>query len=281
MALDLLYHYTTEPPRCEYVIPGMMPGTVGSLVSPGGSGKSFWALQLAHQVACGKNLLGFPDDTWVKGGRVAYLSVEDSTAVLWERLYSLGARLSPEERDMCAERIVLEDLTPHNPDLSDGIWRAAIERLAKDMTLVILDTLRMFHSKDENSSEHMSVIMGILRAIAAKTGASILYLHHSNKNLPLTGNGDLQQASRGSSVLTDNIRWQGFVLGMSKEEAAKLSDNGRTVIGDRRGLFARFGISKQNYGPPIPERWYRRTEGGVLVPVELVEIGKGGQHRGY
>jgi hypothetical protein len=34
----------------------------------------------------------------------------------------------------------------------------------------------------------------------------------------------------------------------------------------------RFGVSKQNYDATQLERWYSRHDGGVLLPVELVEV---------
>ena len=45
--LNLLDVMSTTQPEFDFVLPGMLAGTVGSLVSPGGVGKSFLALQLA------------------------------------------------------------------------------------------------------------------------------------------------------------------------------------------------------------------------------------------
>lgn len=43
---------------------------------------------------------------------------------------------------------------------------------------------------------------------------------------------------------------------------------------ERRGLFVRFGVSKQNYDATPLDRWYQRHTGGVLLPVELQEASK-------
>lgn len=80
----------------------------------------------------------------------------------------------------------------------------------------------------------------------------------------MMGVGDQQQASRGSSVLVDNIRWQSYLSGMTPKEAEELGVND-----GQRGYFVRFGVSKANYGAPFPERWLRRHEGGVLKPAVL------------
>ena len=56
--IDILASFTELPPPIDYVLPNMVAGTVGALVSPGGAGKSMLALQLAMQIAGGPDLLG-------------------------------------------------------------------------------------------------------------------------------------------------------------------------------------------------------------------------------
>jgi len=36
-------------------------------------------------------------------------------------------------------------------------------------------------------------------------------------------------------------------------------------------MYARFGVSKQNYDTAHLEQWYKRGDGGVLLPVEMVK----------
>lgn len=73
-----------------------------------------------------------------------------------------------------------------------------------------------------------------------------------------------QQASRGSSVLVDNIRWQSYLSSMTSAEAEEWG-----VDDDQRRFFVRFGVSKANYGAPFADRWFRRHDGGVLKPAVL------------
>ena len=113
----------------------------------------------------------------------------------------------------------------------------------------------------------MSKIIGRMEAIAWKHDCCVIFLHHSSKSAAMGGQGDAQQASRGSSVLVDNIRWQAYMSGMSKEEAKAMK-----VDECERGFYVRFGISKQNYGRPFEERWFRRGEGGVLQPTLLSKV---------
>ena len=97
------------------------------------------------------------------------------------------------------------------------------------------------------------------------------------------GQTDQQQAARGASALIDNARWCGYVAKMTEQEAERLSDRGfdRAPIGnERRGLFVRFGVSKQNYDATPLDRWYQRHTGGVLLPVELQEIKRESGNKG-
>jgi RecA-family ATPase len=241
------------------------------------------ALMLAHQIAGFIDLLGLGE---YPIGRVVYLSAEDGADILHERLYQIGGKLAQAQREECAERLIIEDLTKHTPDLINGDkaqgWRDAIEKAAETSRLLILDTLRCFHSGDENDSKAMSVLMGYLRAIAARTDCAIVFLHHTSKALAVSGQGDLQQASRGSSVLTDNIRWQAYLAGMTSEESKTLSaEDGAEPIGEEKGYYVRFGISKQNYGAPFTEKWFRRGKGGVLEPASLKPASGGSNGKGH
>ncbi len=49
--INILEAFAAAPPPLDYVLPNMVAGTVGALVSPGGAGKSMLALQLAAQIA--------------------------------------------------------------------------------------------------------------------------------------------------------------------------------------------------------------------------------------
>lgn len=270
MAIDIMACYSTQPKPRDYVLPGLIPGTVGAIVSPGGAGKSMMSLMIAHYVAAGIDLLGFGK---LNTGPVTYLSAEDGEDVLHERLYALGGLLNASQREACAKLLTIEDMTQYTPDLTRADWLKFLEDNARLSRLLFIDTLRSFHSADENDGNAMAVLIGNIRAIAARTKCAIVFLHHSSKALAISGQGDMQQASRGSSVLTDNIRWQAFLAAMAKEEATKLTDyefcKSNSITDDERKFFVRFGISKQNYGSPLSDKWFKREQGGVLRPVQL------------
>lgn len=255
-----LEEWWREPPApLDFVLPNMVGGSVGALVSPGGAGKSMLALQLAIQISGGPDLLGIGE---LHQGAVTYLPAEDPISAVRHRWWSIGQQLDEDQRQRVLDGgLEIRPLAGTEPNIMDDRWHRWLHQIAEGRRLMILDTLRRFHQEEENASGPMAKIVGKLEAIATRTGCAIIFLHHSSKSMAITGAGDQQQASRGSSVLTDNIRWQAFMAGMSKQEAEE-----RGVEQGQRGYFVRFGISKANYGVPFEEKWLRRHEGGVLRP---------------
>ncbi|MGK9064607.1 helicase RepA family protein [Stutzerimonas chloritidismutans] len=261
MALDLMAGFTKLPPPIDYVLPNMVAGTVGALVSPGGAGKSMLILQLAMQIAGGPDLLEVGE---LRNGTVVYLPAEDPPIAIHHRLHALGAYLTAEQRQSVADGLLIEPLIGRCPNIMAVDWFDRLRRAAEGRRLMILDTLRRFHIEEENASGPMSQVIGRMEAIAADTGCAIVFLHHANKGAALAGTGDQQQASRGSSVLVDNTRWQSYLSGMTQVEAEEWG-----VDEGQRGYFVRYGVSKANYGAPFRECWFRRHEGGVLKPAVL------------
>lgn len=265
--IDILASFTELPPPIDYVLPNMVAGTVGALVSPGGAGKSMLALQLATQIAGGPDLLGVGE---LPTGPAIYLPAEDPPAAIHHRLYALGTHLSAQERQAVASRLLIQPLIGSLPDMMTPEWFDGIKRAAEGRRLMVLDTLRRFHVEEENASGPMAQVIGRMEAIAADTGCSIVFLHHTSKGAAMMGAGDQQQAGRGSSVLVDNIRWQSYLSGMTAADAEEWG-----VDDSQRPYFVRYGVSKVNYGAPFKERWFRRHNGGVLKPAVLEKQRKG------
>jgi RecA-family ATPase len=254
----------------DEVIPGFYVGTVGALVAPGGTGKSFLALELAMAVA--SPLADIASFNPVNHGRVLYLNAEDIYLEIGRRLAWLGERISPEAKEQLKDNLVIASATGALMDLSikpdvaeKGI--TDIEQLVESFggfRLIILDTLTRFHSLEENNNGQMSQLVSQLEYLAKHTGAAILFLHHTNKIAIREGSSDSQAASRGASSLVDNVRYAAYLTKMTTEEAPNYGVNP-----ERSGYYLRFGVSKQNYGLSQTQRWFERKEGGVLVPIDL------------
>lgn len=274
MPIDLMRAFSQEPPELDFIWPGFLAGTVGALVAPGATGKSFFALEAAMSVACGVpggDLLKLAP---ARAGRVVYLAGEDPAPALIRRVHAIGQYLSPAARQAIAENLTLEPIMGKRLNIRNERHLARVIDGCEGARLLVLDTLSRLHQLDENSNGDMAALVSVLEHIASETGAAVLYLHHVDKGSAREGRTDQQQAARGASALIDNARWCGFVAKMTEGEAKRLSDPRATrqpIGSDRRGFFLRFGISKQNYDLAQPERWYERREGGVLLPVELAE----------
>ena len=216
-------------------------------------------------------------------GRVVYLAGEDPQPALVRRVHAIGQHLNQSAREAIAENLMLEPIMGKRLNVMDEAHLRRVIDYSAGARLIVLDTLSRIHSLDENSNGDMAHLVSVLEHIAATTGAAVLYLHHVNKGSARDGQTDQQQAARGASALIDNARWCGYVAKMTEQEAERLSDRGfdRAPIGnERRGLFVRFGVSKQNYDATPLNRWYQRHTGGVLLPVELQEIKRESGNKG-
>ena len=275
----------------DFILPGFPIGTVGSLVAAGGSGKSIFALQQGLSIALGR------DD--LTRGQVLYLPAEDPMTEVGKRLQAIARmwKLTPEQIATADANFHVLSMLGMQPDLLQveddqyilselvkGVAGALSPKSQDGLRLIIFDTLRRFNFADENDGGQMAKVLGIMEMICVHLSCSCMFLHHTSKAAALGGQTDAQQASRGSSVLVDNIRFQQYLSPMSKEEADKMATAAAPsiLIGeDNRKFFVRWGISKQNYGAPVPDVWYQRLDGGILMPVELVtqekrKKGKGG-----
>lgn len=252
---------STEPPPLDFVLGGFLRGSVGILTAPGSTGKSFFALELALDIASGADLL----QLYPTVGRVTYLSLEDGLPVLHHRIHAIGRHIPANCRTHIDENLQLLPCLGTRIDMESEA-ETVMER-CRDHRLIIIDTLSKAHSYEENSNSEMSRLMVTLDRIALTTGAGVLFLHHVAKGAEGSG----QHAARGASAITDNARWAGFLQRLDPETAAGMAtEDGSTIEPDQAWQYVRFNASKVNYGPMQEDRWFHRAEDtGVLLPVTL------------
>lgn len=283
MAIDIMAAFESDPPPLDFIWPGFLAGTVGALVAPGATGKSYWALEAAMSIACSVAGGDLVELSPTRTGRVIYLAGEDPAPALIRRIHAIGKHLNPHARTAIADNLTLEPIMGKRLNVMDERHLTRVLEYCANARLIVLDTLSRIHQLDENSNGDMAHLVATLEHVAASTGASVLYLHHVSKGSARDGHTDQQQAARGASALIDNARWCGYVAKMTEDEAKRFSDRSfdRQPIGsDRRGYFIRFGVSKQNYDATPLDKWYERREGGVLVPVELLETSNENSKKG-
>lgn len=283
--INLASTFASRPPPLDFIWPGFLAGTVGMLASPGGSGKSMWALEALCAQAGGEgaDLLGIHPPAQ---GRAVYLCLEDPALVLQHRLYAIGQLINPEARERVTESLDVFPACGRALNLLEPRQRDGLARALEGVRVTVIDTLSRAHQADENSNAQMAQLVSGLEWICERTGAAILLLHHSRKGGAGDG-GEAQHSARGASALVDNARWAATLNRMSEIEAETMADAEHSLdpllptrVCERRGFYVRFDASKVNYAPPSFARWYRREEGGVLVPARLEYLPNGAKSGG-
>lgn len=140
MAIDVLAAFECEPPVLDFIWPGFLAGTVGALVAPGATGKSFWALEAAMSIACsvaGGDLVGLaPAHT----GRVVYLAGEDPPPALVRRIHAIGQHLGHAARQAIAENLALEPIMGKRLNVMDEAHLRRVIEYSAGARLIVLDS---------------------------------------------------------------------------------------------------------------------------------------------
>lgn len=286
-------------PVLEFLLPGMLRGTVALLVGPGGTGKSWAMLQTCISVACGLDIWGLWGGAFgvLPKGKVIYIAAEDPSLVVTWRQHHLGrdvARRVAEFNKYAGSRIDLNQLvntveanlhtfsmSGHGnekqlairPDRRDttlvpGPLYYRIIELGQGAILTCLDTWgRVTTALDEREGTDMGQAVDLCESLTLKCpGLSILIAHHTTKAATLGGHGSEQQAASGSRKLTDHVRWQANLETMSAD-----SGEVRGYDDKERRKWVAISTPKVNYAENEGTLWWHRGENGILegaVPQE-------------
>lgn len=160
-------------------------GSLVGLYGPGGSFKSFVALDLAAAVASGRGEWG--GRPIKAGGPVVYVSGEGALephlrAIEAHRKEQIGNNLLIYEGVNLADP---EDCAAFNDDL-----QAAVEAWGVPPVLVVFDTLaRSAPNVEENSNKEMGAVVATLDALRGAYGCAELVVHHTPKDHPTLWRG--------------------------------------------------------------------------------------------
>ena len=177
----------------------------------GGSGKSWFALNLAYSIGLEKDFLGmFPVR---KNGTVLYLTAEETPPVFFQRLKAIRKHY-PENMNFAWISLLHKklNLSPYicRRKRGEQVVTATAEILEYliDETkpiLVVLDSLVNFYGLKENDSEDASFFYDVLKYLMRKYGTGFLLLHHQNKEGMRIQSDDVI-SFRGSSVFREQAR---------------------------------------------------------------------------
>lgn len=172
--------FMLRPPP-SWIIQDVLPrAELVFLYGPPSSGKSFMALDLAATVHYGKQWR----DRWVKKGRVVYLIAEGQGGFR-NRVHAYTRHFGYTPGF---------DIIPANPSLLERKDTLDLAKAIGRADLVIIDTLaQVTPGADENSSIDMGKALAHLKGLHKATGATILVVHHTGK--------DVSKGTRGWSGL--------------------------------------------------------------------------------
>ncbi|MFM0654216.1 helicase RepA family protein [Paraburkholderia sediminicola] len=280
LRLDIRKALSEPPPLLDHVLPGLLAGTVGALIGPGGVGKTMLLTQLACDIAAGAPVGGgllTQERLAPEGAPVVLLLAEESQIIMRHRLQAAiqSIRRMDRFRDASACDALIARLSDNlrlyplagggriicvsHGELSKG-GVATIASVCEGARMVIVDPLRRFHAGEENDSSHMTAVVGAFEKIARETGAAVLLSHHANRSSVLTGNGELPSASRGSSALTDGVRWQANLSVVTEQTASRYR-----IAESERQLVVRLDFAKANYiAAPAPSILQKDPASGAL-----------------
>jgi len=197
----------------KWVLEPLMPHKgITILDGLGGSGKSWFALDLSYSISLGQTFLGkFPVK---RPGKVLYLTAEESPEAFVERLDMIQKHY-PENK----ENFVWLSFLEEGIDMSSYLCtkkrgdRVITEnaRVLKEIIneikpiVVVLDSLINFYGLDENSSEDAMFFYDVLKYLIREYDTNFLLLHHQNKEAMKTQADDVI-SFRGSGVLREQAR---------------------------------------------------------------------------
>jgi putative DNA primase/helicase len=183
-------YVTWDIPRPQFYIKDILPKQ-GSMLLYGSPkiGKSWMAMQMGLCISLGEVFLGFRTEQ----AKVIIVQFEISPSAYFWRLRDMIGRFQLQPG-------MLYEASPGYMSLErDEVFNpfaAAMVALAPQV--IILDCLAACFSGDENSSQDMASFINKMEILKANTGASLVIVHHDNKNLLSTG----VNKARGHSRLT-------------------------------------------------------------------------------
>jgi hypothetical protein len=236
--LNIGYMLRHTPPALDHVLPGLLAGSVGLMVGPGGVSKTMLALQLGIAMATGTpflgGLIGGDGVRQLEPQRAVLVLAEESAQVVWHRLHAIAsvqlamAGIDPDtaiellERNLVIYPLAGEDQVNLLGECGEKTASGEFLRKAcEGARLVIIDPLRQFHNDDENSASVVTTLVRHIASYAASTGAAWLLAAHTSRAAALNGYGDSSDAARGSTALPNSVRWQ-MNLSRPTRDKAKL-----------------------------------------------------------
>lgn len=192
--------------------------TMGLIVGPPKTMKSFLAIEMAVSIASGTPMLGqfyVPEPQ-----TVVYIQEESARRYVRKRFAGVmaGKGIHPESVRDTLFTITNQRFRLDDPEHIQRLISEAID--AYNPVLVILDPLREMHWQDENKAETMMPMLRVMKDLRDNYGTSIAIVHHNNKNPEYTNPAD---SIRGSGAIWAAMDAGIFIGHTSDDDQMKVS----------------------------------------------------------
>jgi len=215
-----------EDKEVDFICKSWLPipiRTVSLVTAPGGTGKSWFVLQLAIRA--------------IKEGKIKksflWLS-EDPKEISKNRFNKVFDKVLKEEDMSIKSKIDISD-SPTIQFLYDDQRRIEVSPLLahvkvklQEYDLIILDPLIAFYGTDENNNSSARRFMQLFTEWANKENKTIIFIHHSTKN---------STQSRGASAFVDAVRTV-YELDKIRDNDGKEKESNKRIV----------KLTKDNYG---------------------------------
>jgi hypothetical protein len=255
---ETMYSEGVEP---EGAYPG---GRAGMLVAEGGAGKTWALIQLGISLVSGQDWLDYFRP--VERGPVLMLLGEEIRQEVYRRVYHATEDMDRE----CLEDLYIEPLAGQhaqlvaldsagNPVLTDYYKRLMQTISKRDWTAIVIDPIARFACQGvENDAAIATRFVTAVESFTQLPGEpSVLVAHHSNK-ASRGGVVTTAGASRGSSALTDGVRWQ------ANMEAMPLYEGQAELV--------TFRVTKSNQTRKVAPVTLARGREGMLVKASRHDV---------
>lgn len=209
LTLKTVASLLTEPePQLEWLIENLwVDKSRGLIAGNPGVGKTWIALDMLMSVASGQPCMG---KFAVKQGAVLLVEEEASELNLARRVHALARARGLKDTDLTNFYHLTRQFVKIPQDFKEIVFMI----MENDIKLVVFDSLRRFHSGNENSSTEMQAVLDAFAKINAYTGCSVVLIHHLAKANEMVRK-PLFERLRGSS---DLWAWRDCILGVEGEE---------------------------------------------------------------
>lgn len=257
--LDLDWAFNATLPPLEFVLPGLLPGSLGLIVAPGDTDTSQLALDIAVSKALGRPVAGglFPAAPPCK---VVVLAGEESDRLIAERLRTL-VHFDEQSAPCLYDNLIIFPMAGESCLLLEHGKPTKLyhdlKSVAQGAALVIVDPVWRMHNSDE-----MADFETAMERLAESTGAAVVGVHHANR--VSVEDTSSQDAAPGSSALVDGTRWQIHLSRMDEKTAEQ-----HMIAEADRTRYLALDFAKTSYLPPRPRFWLMRGPDGQLSSVML------------